>query len=171
MAKSEVANLKDLVGNDVTIQFVQAGTESISGTITKVKESYIVLTEENRGKVNTYRIPNSEIVSARAEGEVEFKSGVEVEIERSINKRRKVTGKVLGVETNGIMLYLGETRGKLETSFFPFTTIEKLSSFVVTKEGAARREAQSKRLKEARGGEKKAKKSEKASKLGKKSKK
>lgn len=176
MAK-DFNSISAFVGKSVIVNMVKRGTEEITGTVESVKDGIVTLTQVSRGSTYTYRIPATEIVYTKSDKKAVLKEGVEVTIERSINKIVKFKGDIVGADANGIVLDRGEVRGSLVKSYIPFVKIDSLDYREQTEEGKARSAKAAARMKKAKGSEKseksekKAKKSDKADKKAKKSKK
>lgn len=167
MAKS-FDSVKSFIGKEVIIEYIQSGSEEITGTVTSVKDGVISLVQEFRGSTYKYRIPATEVVFVKGENG-EIAKGATVTLERSIAKRIKVKGTLIGVDALGLIVSRGVIRGRETTTVISSSTFETLSYGELTAEGAKAREKQSKRLKASKSeksskktkGDKKAKKAKK----------
>jgi len=169
MAKTtDISSLKDFVGLNIVATYVQRGSEEISGEITSNKDGVITLIQESRGSTYTYRIPATEILYAKSDSESDLKKGTEAVLEREVNKRKKISGKVLAIDGTSVIVDLGEKRGALVTSVFPLANLEEISYRAVTAEGAKAKKIKGDRLRKAREEKGSKKASKKEGKSGKK---
>ena len=166
MAKtSKFDSVRSFIGKEVVVEYIQSGSEEITGTVKSIKDGTITLDQDYRGSHYRYRIPASETVYVKGEsGEIAKDSTVT--LERSINKRVKVKGMLIGVDPLGLILDRGEIRGKVTTQVISASTFETITYGEYTEEGEKARKAHGKRLKEARA-ERDSGKTKKAGKAGK----
>lgn len=159
MAKS-LDSVKSFIGKEVVIEYIQSGSEEITGEIKSNKEGVVTLQQDFRGSTFVYRIPSTEVIFIKG-GDGDFSKGATVTLERGINKRVKVKGTLVGVDALGLIVDRGEVRGRLTTQIISANTFETITYGELTAEGKKKREVQSKRLKEARSDKPKKKKSKK----------
>lgn len=149
MAKSsKFESVRSFIGKEVIVEYIQSGSEEITGTVESIKDGVIKLDQDYRGSHYRYRIPASETVYVKGEGDIA--KGSSVTLERSINKRVKTKGTLIGVDSLGLILDRGEVRGKLVTQVISASTFETITYGEYTAEGEKAHKAHSKRLKEAR---------------------
>jgi hypothetical protein len=80
------------VGKEIVVEYIQRGTEEITGEIVSVKDGIFKIKQEFRGSTYVYRIPSSEVLFAKGDAKADFAKGEIVTLERSINKRIKIKG-------------------------------------------------------------------------------
>jgi ribosome maturation factor RimP len=153
-------SVKSFIGKEVVIEYIQSGSEEITGEVKSNKDGVVTLQQDFRGSTYVYRIPATEVLFIKG-GESEFSKGATVTLERSINKRVKIKGTLVGIDALGLIVDRGEVRGRLTTQVISANTFESITYGELTAEGKKKRDVQSKRLKEARGDKPKKKKSKK----------
>lgn len=149
MAKSsKLDSIRSFIGKEVVVEYIQSGSEEITGTAKSVNDGVITLDQDYRGSHYRYRIPASETVYVKGDGDIS--KGSSITLERAINKRVKVKGTLIGVDALGLILDRGVVRGKITTQVISASTFETITYGEYTEEGEKAHKAHSKRLKEAR---------------------
>lgn len=138
---SKLDSMKSFIGKEIVVEYIQRGTEEITGEIVSVKDGIFKIKQEFRGSTYVYRIPSSEVLFAKGDAKADFAKEDIVTLERSVNKRVKIKGTLVGFDALGLILDRGEVRGKMLTQVVSANTFESFSFGELTAAGKKARAA------------------------------